>query len=147
MDPFSILGAAASIGQLLDLADKTAKSAWSLARSIANAPTEVTKLAEKLERFKMLVEQTQKQRQDVNFVNLDELFPTVYRNILYNLLESNATALESLKSLHPSNPATPMTTKGRVRWATIDKRKAKAILADMKDAESSLDTALSIVTM
>lgn len=139
------LGAVASVGQLIDLANKTATSAWCLTQSIIRAPAEVTKLAEKLERFKLLIEQTQKQRTEVSSV--DEVFPESYRDIVYRLLDYNAEALEKLKSLQHAPTIDSMTVRGRIHWATVDKRKARDLLAEIRDAESSLDTALSIVTM
>ncbi|KAI0971625.1 hypothetical protein F4678DRAFT_460989 [Xylaria arbuscula] len=145
MDPLTIVGAAASVGQLVDLADKAATSAWNLTHSIIRAPKEVAKLAEKLERFKLLVEQTRNQTLDAS--SIDELFPSSYRDIVYKLLESNVNALENLESLQQVPSIGSINVRGRVRWAAVDKRKARDLLADIRDAESSLDTALSIVTM
>ncbi|KAI0508925.1 hypothetical protein F5B22DRAFT_618643 [Xylaria bambusicola] len=145
MDPLTIIGAAASVGQLVDLAGKAATSAWNLTQSIIQAPEEITKLAEKLNRFKLLIEQTQNQRLDAS--SIDELFPSDYRDVLYKLLESSVKALENLESVKKAPLISSINVKGRVRWAAIDKRKARDLLADIRDAENSLDTALSMATM
>ncbi|GAW17428.1 hypothetical protein ANO14919_068850 [Xylariales sp. No.14919] len=145
MDPLTIVGAAASVGQLVDLADKAATSAWHLTQSIIRAPEEVAKLAEKLQRFKLLIEQTQHQTLDAP--SIDELFPSSYRDVLYKLLESNVKALENLESVQHVPSISSINVRERVRWATVDKKRARGLLADIRDAESSLDTALSMVTM
>ncbi|KAK5637154.1 hypothetical protein RRF57_012866 [Xylaria bambusicola] len=144
MDPLTIVSAASSVGQLVDLADKAITSAWNLTQSIIRAP-EVAKLAEKLERFKLLIEQTQNQRLDTSCI--DEVFPSGYRDVLYKLLESSVKALENLESIQQAPSTSSINVRGRVRWASIDKRKARDLLADIRDAESSLDTALSMATM
>ncbi|RWA09416.1 hypothetical protein EKO27_g5689 [Xylaria grammica] len=145
MDPLTIVGAAASVGQLVDLADKAATSAWNLTQSIIRAPEEVAKLAEKLQRFKLLIEQTQHQTLDAP--SIDELFPSSYRDVLYKLLESNVKALENLESVQHVPSISSINVRERVRWATVDRKRARDLLADIRDAESSLDTALSMVTM
>ncbi|KAI0413478.1 hypothetical protein F5X98DRAFT_378725 [Xylaria grammica] len=145
MDPLTIVGAAASVGQPVDLADKAATSAWNLTQSIIRAPEEVAKLAEKLQRFKLLIEQTQHQTLDAP--SIDELFPSSYRDVLYKLLESNVKALENLESVQHVPSISSINVRERVRWATVDKKRARDLLADIRDAESSLDTALSMVTM
>jgi hypothetical protein len=145
MDPLTIVGAAASVGQLIDLADRAATSAWNLTRSIIRAPEEIAKLAEKLEHFKLLIEQTRNQRLDAS--SIDELFPSGYRDALYKLLESSVKALENLESVQQAPSTSSINVRGRVRWAAGDNKKARDLLADIRDAESSLDTALSMATM
>ncbi|KAI1133245.1 hypothetical protein F5Y10DRAFT_84773 [Nemania abortiva] len=147
MDPLTVIGAVASVAQLLDVADRATTSARSLTHSIVNAPLEVQKLSNKLERFKLLIEHVEKYEKINRTASIDKIFSSQYRNILYELLEVNVNALQSLKSLCSPPTASPMSTRGRLRWAAIDKKKARSILEDMRDAESSLDTALSMVTM
>ncbi|KAI0151631.1 hypothetical protein GGR57DRAFT_177994 [Xylariaceae sp. FL1272] len=147
MDPLSAIGATASVIQVVEVAAEAAAAAWRLTQSIINAPAEIARLAEKLERLRLLIEQTQKQRLDRQAIELDDLFPPSYRNLLYGFLERNVDALESLKSLHAASAGSSITIRGRLRWVAVDKRKTKAILEDLRDAESSLDVALSMVTM
>jgi hypothetical protein len=145
MDPFSIVGIAASVGQLADLSSRTALSAWSLLYTIIHAPAEVTQLATKLDRLTLMIEQVQKLNAEQSAANAEDLFPAAYRAILYNCLQSNADALQALKSLQPSQMTNSTTIKKRLHWALVDKRKARAILADLKDAKETLDVALSIL--
>lgn len=145
MDPLTIVGAAASVGQLIDLADKAATSALNLTRSIFNAPKEIGQLAANLERFKFLVQQTQNQTLDAS--SIDDLFPSDHRDFLYSLLESNVKALDNLRSLQGAHSISSTNVGRRVRWAAVDKRKARDLLDDIRDVESSLDTALSVVAM
>lgn len=146
MDPITIVGAAAAVAQLLTQVTKTAASARNVVHSVINAPAEVTNLAAKLNRLKLLMDQLQKFVQEAsNASECDYLFPLFYRDLLYNCLKSSTDALQAIQSLAPREKSGSFSVKRRVRWATIDKRRAVAIQADIKDAETELDAAISIL--
>jgi hypothetical protein len=146
MDPITIVGAVASVGQLLDQSAKAAASARKIVQSIINAPAEVAQLGAKLDRLRLLLAQIQEFVQEGSSAkDCDAFFPTSYREMLYNCLKSNADALQAIHSLKSLEDAKSLGVKKRVRWATIDKRKAAAIQANIKDAEIELDAAISIL--
>ncbi|RYP74523.1 hypothetical protein DL771_002997 [Monosporascus sp. 5C6A] len=145
MEPLSIVGATASVAQLLDIARKTSASAWNVSHSIINAPEELAQLAKKLDRLKMIIEQVEKLEEKGSTMDLHNFFPAAHRQIVFNCLRSNADTLQALKSFQ--RPSNSKRIDKRLRWATIDKRKAQATMNEVKDAEHTLDVALSILTV
>ncbi|KAI8630491.1 hypothetical protein F5Y19DRAFT_427785 [Xylariaceae sp. FL1651] len=146
MDPLTILGAVSSVSQILELADKTSISAWKLTQSIIRAPTEIATIAAKLQHFSVLMKQLHLALTDETLHDPEVLFPTDYLEILYETLERNKHALESLRTLKFPT-ATNLPLKGRLCWAAVDKRKARAILNDIRDAEGCLDVAITLITL
>jgi hypothetical protein len=146
MDPLSIVGAAASIAQLLDQSTKTAASARKVVQSFINAPAEVTQLVAKLDRLRLMIDRIQKVVEEGSDAKrCDDFLPTSYREILYNCLISNADALQALQSVEFLAKTKSLGVRKRVRWAAMDKSRAAEIQANIKDAVIELDVAIGIL--
>ncbi|KAI1332896.1 hypothetical protein F5Y16DRAFT_356911 [Xylariaceae sp. FL0255] len=146
MDPLSAIGAAASVAQIADIASKAATTAWHLARSVINAPVEIALLAGKLDHFALVFDQLRQQKNGVD-IDFNDICPETHRALLYDLLQRNINALGSLSSLSCPPRTSPLTIKERIHWAAIDKKKARTILVELREAESSVTIAVGIVTM
>lgn len=145
MDPLTLIGAAASVAQLLDMCTRIASSSRSLVQSIMHAPGEIQKLAVKLDRLKLLIEQLEGLGKETSVTQISDIFPVVHQDMLHSCLKLSANALEKLRSLQNAHGTNPTDVKGRLRWATVDKRKAQAILSQIKEAQEALDLALGIL--
>lgn len=99
MEALCFVGAAAALVQLLDVSKKTASSAHSLVHSIVHAPAEIAQLETKLGRLTYIIEQLQNLGRDMDAAELDSLFPTYHRDMLYSALLANQDALQGLKVL------------------------------------------------
>lgn len=147
MEALGLVGAAASIGQLLDMSSKASSTTWSLVRSFIQAPEELTKLTQELDRLKLMIDQLARLQEESSIIPLDHLFPAAHRRLVHDCLRANAESLNCLKSLRLCQSPDSGKYHKRILWTAVDKCRAKAILMDVKDAENTLDVALSVMTV
>ncbi|KAI1140197.1 hypothetical protein F5Y05DRAFT_377519 [Hypoxylon sp. FL0543] len=139
------LGTAAAFAQLLGLSIKTSKAAKSLVQSFANAPDELTRLAEKLDHLHARIEQLHRLGEELPATGLLMLLPAEHQTILSSGLQTNFEALQLVQSLCSARSGTSQTVRVRLRWATLDKRRADQILGRVTTAESQLNIILAIL--
>ncbi|KAL1872692.1 hypothetical protein Daus18300_004238 [Diaporthe australafricana] len=165
-----ILGAVSASADLLALSIKASKAARGLAKSFLNAPTELVDLAEELERLRAKLEQTQGLCDDIataptspsrseSFPTADTLLPPRHRQALHIALQKSLEALQNIQSLcntehdediHGNIGKMPSSLQGvrhRIRWATINKRKASRVLEDVKLAQGGVVDVLHILSI
>lgn len=149
MEPFEVIGATAAIAQLIGLCVKSEEQARSLVVSFSNAPKELEQLKTKLRRLRMILLNIEALGADLTDASAKHLLPDAHVDLIRGCLQSSVMALEGLKLLRnvPNGSAPPgnLSTRQRLRWATVDKRKSKDILNELKESEAELDIALNVL--
>ena len=85
---------------------------------------------------------------DLTDASAKHLLPNAHADLIYGCLQSSVMALEGLKLLRNVDGSAPpgsLSARQRLRWATIDKRKSKDILNELKESEAELDIALNVL--
>jgi len=145
MDPFTGLGAAAAVTELLGVCIKSAKTAKDLYRAVKDAPDELQRLATKLDLVRCHIQQIQGFGDELSNTDMADLFPQSYREMLIVALRANSSSLEELKSLTRPRPGADL--RARILWAALDKQKAKKIVEELSAAEETLNLGLNILSM
>ncbi len=142
MEPFEIVGAIVAIAQLIGLCMKCEEQARSLLGSVINAPKELQQLNEKLLRLRLLLQNINDLSEDLENSSAGQLISNAHIGLVYGCLQSSMMTLDRLKALHGD-----ISVRQRLRWATLDKKKAKVILKELKESEEELNMALHVVGM
>jgi hypothetical protein len=142
-----VVGGVASIVELSTLSLKIAEASRNLVQSFRNAPTEVMQLNSKLERLHTIIKQI-----DLLLVELPEtesqmLIPPEHHTLLASSLQRALASLTSIVSECDHQDGRPQNLRGRLRWATVGKKKAERFLQDARLAELELDVFLQILTV
>ena len=143
MDPLTGLGAAAAVAELLGVCIKSAKAANDVYRAFKDAPTQLQQLIMKLELVKCHIQQIQCFGEELSDVDMEDLFPVSYRDMLLTALRVPVAALEELKSLADQQASS--TTRSKLAWAVLEKRKARSILGDISAALEIVNTSATIL--
>lgn len=149
MEPLEVVGAAAALAQFIGLCVKSEELARSLVIAFVNAPKELEDLKTKLRRLRFDLQHIQALGTDLTEAGASHLFPDAHAGLITSCLESCVSALEELKIIRNENvsASTHLSAKQRLRWAALDKRKAKAILDLFKESEAELGRALNVLNV
>lgn len=139
------VGAAAAIAELSGLSLKAGKAAKNLMQAFVHAPAEIAELNSKIERLHLLIQQIDLLCADLPAGDSDLLFPPQHRALISLSLQRTLDSLMSLKS--SGQTLDQYGVRGRIRWASMDKRKAQRFLQSIQVAESELDFPLQVLTM
>lgn len=142
------VGAAAAIAELSGLSLKAGKVAKSLVHSFRNAPAEIIELNIKLERLHVLIQQLDMLCAELpGGTDSHVLLPSEHRQLLSVTLQKTLGSLTNIKGAcgGPQVEEGSMSLRDRLRWATLDKKKAQRFLQDVRVAESDMDTNLQIL--
>ncbi|KAI0096329.1 hypothetical protein GGR51DRAFT_32419 [Nemania sp. FL0031] len=139
------IGTAAALTELLGLSIKVCKAAKSLVESFVHATNELVLLAAKLIHIQSRIEQLRLLGQDVGATNSVLLLPSEHQAVLSAGLQTNLDALQAVQSLCDARLGDAETNRTRLRWATLDKKKANRILEKIAKAESDLSIMLAIL--
>ncbi|KAK0610604.1 hypothetical protein B0T17DRAFT_512094 [Bombardia bombarda] len=142
MDPLTAVGAAASITQLLDLCVKSCRTARELWQSFTDAPAELQRVVEKLERMKFCIHQLHEISTRMAGSDVDDFFPRAHRATISISLQVQVKNLNSAWAIRQNQSGS---FKTKLRWATIEKSKTSRVLKLCLEAEETLNTCLVVV--
>jgi len=145
MEPFTIIGGAAAINELLGLSIKTSQTAWTVVRSFREAPVELQQLAQQLDLLRFRIKSIQNFGDELSDIDMDDLFPEAHRLLLEKNLTDQLKALEDLKSLQCGHGSSSI--RVRARWAAIDQRKAKSLRNKIDEFGVQLNDLLTILNV
>lgn len=141
------VGAAAAIAELSGLSLKAGKAAKNLVQSFRNAPAEIIDLHSKLERLHALIQQIDMLCAEIPGTDSHMLLPSEHRMLLSFSLQKTLDSLTNIKSTCGTQAEGSSGLRDRLRWATLDKKKAQRFLQDVRLAESELDIMLQILAV
>ncbi|KAK7750373.1 hypothetical protein SLS62_007672 [Diatrype stigma] len=145
------VGAAAAIAELSGLSLKAGKAAKGLVQSFRHAPAEIVELNSKLERLHALIQQIDMLCAELPAgTDSHMLLPPEHRLLLSLNLQRTLDSLTKIKgACAGAQPAEEGYSglRDRLRWATLDKKKAQRFLQDVRLAESELDIMLQILAV
>jgi hypothetical protein len=143
LEAMEIVGAAASIAELAVFSAKCIQLGQSLLHSFVDAPAELQQVVEKLSQINEYIRQLQLLCDDISFSQMDDLFPQIHRDFLVLGFKRNASSLEGLRN---KLKADCRTLGERLRWAMIERSRAKVVVAELNSLEKDLDIILSLIT-
>ncbi|KAK8050882.1 hypothetical protein PG993_002267 [Apiospora rasikravindrae] len=139
------VGATAAIAQLAVMCLQAGKLANDLLTSFYQAPAEISNVSSKLERLHLLITQLESLVVQLPELESQVLLPPKHRVFLFFSLKKALDSLARIKSIHDSQPGQGL--RNRLRWATLDKKRAQRLLQEAQTAESELDVLLHIIAM
>lgn len=141
------VGAAAALAQLAGLSLQAGKAARSLTKSLLDAPAEITSLVSKVERLRILVAELDSLRTQLPETDGRVLLPLEHRAFLSLGLQKTLDSLGCIKSICDDQGDRSHGVRNRLRWASLDKKKAQRLLQEARAAESELDFPLQILSL
>lgn len=141
------VGGAAAIAELSVLSLKAGKAAKSLVQSIRNAPAEIIELNFKIERLHALLQQIDLLCEDLPGTNPHMLVPPEHWVLLSFGLQKTLDSLTKMNVNCGAQAEGPLGLRDRLRWATLDKKKAQRFLEEVRQAEIDLNTMLHILEL
>lgn len=156
-----VLGTVAATADLIGLSIRASKAAKDVVKSFINAPSELVELETKLDRLRASIQQVHSLTEGLCptsassglLSNTGLFLPPEHREILSQGLQTSLGALQKIKSLCDAKqavtggkkPGSREDVKRRIRWATLDKRKASRILKEVELAEAKLNHILTVL--
>jgi hypothetical protein len=139
------IGTTAALAQLLGFSIQVSKAARSLVQSFLNAPKELVELTSKLDLLHSHIKQLHSLGNELSGSDLLTLLPPEYQTMLLMGIQTNFHMLQMIQSLCNSRLGKSQRIATRLRWATLDKKKAGRILGKVTKAESELNIVLAIL--
>ncbi|KAF4900205.1 hypothetical protein CGCF415_v010157 [Colletotrichum fructicola] len=141
------LGAAAAIAQFVKLSFEASELARSVVSSFRHAPAEILELETKLQRLHCLLTQVASMCDELPEAQTRlPLLPNHHIGVLSMGMQSILDSLMRLKSVVIVPVGGSYSVGDRLRWATLDKKKARNLLQEAQMANDELSIMLQILT-
>ncbi len=140
-----VVGTAASLVTILDVALRVTKAARNLAKDIEGAPVELRNVFNKLELVRSLLQQLLALRPELGD-RAKEFLPLDFRMSLATALEQTSHAINKASTVCRYRGGR-IGVRTRFRWALVEKTSVDKALVQLKGAESSLMLALQLLEL
>ncbi|KAI9875062.1 MAG: hypothetical protein M1830_008980, partial [Pleopsidium flavum] len=140
-----VVGTAASLITIIDVALRVAKAARNLYEDVEGAPVELRNVSNKLELVHSLLQQLLALRPELRD-GAEEFLPLDFRLSLATALEQTSHAIKKANSVCRYRGG-KVGVHTRLRWALIEKASMDKALVHLRGAESSLMVALQLLEL
>jgi hypothetical protein len=144
-DPLTVIGAVASVSQILILLCQTSTRLKKFCEAVSNAPIELSQLNEKLLLFRGILKELSDSFDEYGD---DAVLPVDLRNLTQSfIVKIQETVQLAQLGCHVASTSDFNRVRKRVLWALRDKPGQKKLLAQLKESEQSLTLIIQYVTL